>query len=145
MINPAKEPWVYVQSRYQPCQARAGRAFGRVWNQTDLFFPSKPGLLASYPDPLLTLGMRMTLSLMLLLECTGKPAGSLPLSTTKSILQSMFGCMLENILGGILQAYSECTSKHQSSIVNSIPSCRTGGCHWAQLGASWRACLGVYL
>jgi len=31
------------------------RDFGWVWNRTDLFFWSKPRLLAGYPDPLLTL------------------------------------------------------------------------------------------
>jgi hypothetical protein len=36
-------------------QASAGRAFGRFWNRTDTFLRSKPGPLAGYPDPLLTL------------------------------------------------------------------------------------------
>ena len=36
-------------------QQSAGRVFGRVWKQTDLFLWSKPGPLAGYPDPLLTL------------------------------------------------------------------------------------------
>ena len=35
-------------------QEAAGRVFGRFWNQTKPFFRSKPGLLAGYPDPLLT-------------------------------------------------------------------------------------------
>jgi len=33
----------------------AGRVFGRFWNRTDPFLRSKPGPLAGYPDPLLTL------------------------------------------------------------------------------------------
>ena len=33
----------------------AGRVFGRLWNPTDPFSRSKPGPLAGYPDPLLTL------------------------------------------------------------------------------------------
>ena len=37
-------------------QAAAGRVVGRCWNQTAPFFQSKPGPLAGYPDPLLTLG-----------------------------------------------------------------------------------------
>jgi len=36
-------------------QESAGRVFGRVRNRTDLFLWSKPGPLACYPDPLLTL------------------------------------------------------------------------------------------
>jgi len=36
-------------------QEAAGRVFGRVWNRTDPFLRSKPGLVAGYPDPLLTL------------------------------------------------------------------------------------------
>jgi hypothetical protein len=36
-------------------QESAGRVFGRFWNRTDPFLPSKPGQLAGYPDPLLTL------------------------------------------------------------------------------------------
>jgi len=39
------------------CQESAGQAFGRVWNRTDLFLRSKPGPLAGYLDPLLTLAM----------------------------------------------------------------------------------------
>jgi hypothetical protein len=38
-------------------QESAGRVFGRFWNRTDPFLRSKPGPLASYPDPLLTLGI----------------------------------------------------------------------------------------
>jgi len=34
----------------------AGRVFGWFGNRTDLFVQSKPGPLAGYPDPLLTLG-----------------------------------------------------------------------------------------
>jgi len=34
-----------------------GRVFGWVWNQTDQFQRSKPGLLAGYPDQLLTWGV----------------------------------------------------------------------------------------
>jgi hypothetical protein len=43
-----------------PCLARqesAGRVFGWFWNRTDPLLPSKPGPLAGYPDPLLTLPM----------------------------------------------------------------------------------------
>jgi len=36
-------------------QESAGRVSGRVWNRTDPFLRSKPGPLAGYPDPLLTL------------------------------------------------------------------------------------------
>ena len=35
-------------------QESAGRVFGQVWNRTDQFLRSKPGPLAGYPDPLLT-------------------------------------------------------------------------------------------
>jgi len=33
------------------------RVFGRIWNRTKPFHRSKPGPLAGYPDPLLTLAM----------------------------------------------------------------------------------------
>jgi len=36
-------------------QESACRGFGRVCNRTDPFMRSKPGPLAGYPDPLLTL------------------------------------------------------------------------------------------
>jgi hypothetical protein len=36
-------------------QESAGRVSGRFWNRTDPFLRSKPGLLAGYPDPLLTI------------------------------------------------------------------------------------------
>jgi len=38
-------------------QESAGRVFGRFWNRTDPFLRSKPGPLAGYPDPLLTLAI----------------------------------------------------------------------------------------
>jgi len=37
------------------CQVALGRVVDWVWNQTKPFFRSKPGPLAGYPDPLLTL------------------------------------------------------------------------------------------
>ena len=55
IFNPAKKPWVYVRSGYQPRQDRAVRFFGPVWNRTEPFTQYKPRLLAGYPDPLLTL------------------------------------------------------------------------------------------
>ena len=55
MINPAKKPRFYVRSGLQPRQDRAVRFFGRVWNRTEPNRRSKPGPLAGYPDPLLTL------------------------------------------------------------------------------------------
>jgi len=36
-------------------QDSAGRVSGRFWNRTNQFLRSKPGPLAGYPDPLLTL------------------------------------------------------------------------------------------
>jgi len=36
-------------------QDSAGRDSGRFWNRTDPFLRAKPGPLAGYPDPLLTL------------------------------------------------------------------------------------------
>jgi hypothetical protein len=36
-------------------QEAPGRVFARFWNRTEAFFRSKPGPLAGYPDPLLTL------------------------------------------------------------------------------------------
>ena len=47
MINLAKQPQVYVWSRYQPRQDRAVQFFGRVWNQTKPFFQSKPWPVAN--------------------------------------------------------------------------------------------------
>jgi len=38
-------------------QESAGLVFGRFWNRTDPFLRSKPGPLAGYPDPLLTLAL----------------------------------------------------------------------------------------
>jgi len=43
MWNQANKLRVYVRSGYQPCQDRVVRFFGWVWNQTKLFFLSKPG------------------------------------------------------------------------------------------------------
>jgi hypothetical protein len=39
-------------------QEAPGWVFGRFWNRTEPFFRSKPGPLAGYPDPLLTLTMK---------------------------------------------------------------------------------------
>jgi len=36
-------------------QESEGRVFERVWNRTDLFLQFKPGPLAGYPHPLVTL------------------------------------------------------------------------------------------
>jgi len=42
-------------------QEAAGGVFGRFWNQTELFFWSKPAPLAGYPDPLLPLPLTLIL------------------------------------------------------------------------------------
>jgi len=39
-------------------QEAPGQVVGRVWNRTELLFRSKPGQLAGYLDPLLTLAER---------------------------------------------------------------------------------------
>jgi len=59
-INPAKKPWVYVWSGYQPCHDREVWFFGWVWIWTEPCSRSQPGPLAGYPDPLLTLDMADT-------------------------------------------------------------------------------------
>jgi hypothetical protein len=38
-------------------EGAARRVFGWFWNRTEPLFWSESGLLAGYPDPLLTLGM----------------------------------------------------------------------------------------
>jgi len=53
-FNPAKKQRVYVRSRSQTRQDKAGRVFGRVWNQTEPNCQSILGPLAGYPDPLLS-------------------------------------------------------------------------------------------
>ena len=47
LIDPAKNPWVYVRSSYQPCKDIAVRFFGRVRNWTEPSFQSKPGPVAN--------------------------------------------------------------------------------------------------
>jgi len=44
-------------------QEAVGRVFGRFWNRTETFFRSKPGPLAGYLDPLLTLVLGFPLEL----------------------------------------------------------------------------------
>ena len=53
--NLAKYPRFYVRAGQQPARPNAVRVFGRVWNRTEPNRWSKPGPLAGYPDPLLTL------------------------------------------------------------------------------------------
>jgi len=40
-------------------QELADRVSGRIWNWTDPFLRSKPGPLAGYPDPLLSVGVNL--------------------------------------------------------------------------------------
>ena len=53
--NPAKYPRLYVRAGEQPAKTKAVRVFGRFWNRSEPNRRSKPGPLAGYPDPLLTL------------------------------------------------------------------------------------------
>jgi hypothetical protein len=50
-----RNPQVYRSGCGLAHQESAGGVFGCVCNQTDAFLGSKPGPLADYPDPLLTL------------------------------------------------------------------------------------------
>jgi len=40
------------------CKESEAQVFGQVWNRTDTFLQSKPGLLAGHPDSLLTSSIR---------------------------------------------------------------------------------------
>jgi len=53
--NPAKYPRFNVRSGWQPQQDKVGLLFGWVWIRMEPVIRSKPGLLAGYLDPLLTL------------------------------------------------------------------------------------------
>jgi len=54
-FQPGQKPTVICPVRVTTRQDIAGRVFGRVWNRTEPIIRSKPGPLAGYPDPLLTL------------------------------------------------------------------------------------------
>jgi len=51
-------------------QESGSQVFGRLWNQTDPFLWSKPGPLAGYPDPLLSLA-QLDVSGFSLCHCVG--------------------------------------------------------------------------
>jgi hypothetical protein len=53
--NPAKNPWVAVRFGSHPRHDKARRDFGGFWNRAEPNGGPKPGSLAGYPDPLLTL------------------------------------------------------------------------------------------
>jgi len=108
MMNPAKKLCVYVRSGYQPRQDRVVQFFGRVLNRTEPFFRSKPGPLAGYPDPLLTLSRSASLcspdhSVQVYLQirtittskCISKLARSRPRSVSLSSLDRHFQAHLE--------------------------------------------------
>jgi len=56
-FNLAKKPRVYVRSGQQPHQDQEGQVFARIWNRTEPFSQSKPGLPAGYPDLLVILAV----------------------------------------------------------------------------------------
>jgi hypothetical protein len=55
LCKPGKDPRLTGIGQDLAHQEAAGQVFGRYWNRTKPFFRSKPGPLAGYPDPLLTL------------------------------------------------------------------------------------------
>ena len=55
LVKPGETCWLTGTSQDLAHQQSAGQDFGRVWKRTDPFLRSKPGLLAGYPNPLLTL------------------------------------------------------------------------------------------
>jgi len=79
-------------------QESAGRVFGRFWNRTDPFLRSKPGPLAGYPDPLLTLHKkhiynlrRFELCHTLHVKMPSQPCMIQSISTTTTSAFSTFG------------------------------------------------------
>ena len=60
LAKPGKTSGLTGTGQGLACQDAAGWVSGRFWNRTELFFRSKPGPLAGYPDPLLTLGWTCT-------------------------------------------------------------------------------------
>jgi hypothetical protein len=83
-------------------QESAGRVFGRVWNQTDLFLGSKPGPLGGYPDPLLTLATmswRCFMMRMLRLKClqSGSSALFIAFLNRMSMMESLLWTRLKSL------------------------------------------------
>jgi len=58
----------------------------------------------------------------------------MPSSAIGSVLESMPGSVLENVLG-YLGEYSECTWESLESLLGSISQSRLGVCHREQFGA----------
>jgi hypothetical protein len=54
LAKPGETRWLTGTGPGLARQESAARVFGRFWNRTDLFLRSKPGPLAGYPDPLVT-------------------------------------------------------------------------------------------
>jgi hypothetical protein len=77
-------------------------------------------------------------------ERTVKHAGSVPSSAIGTVLESMPGSVPRLYSEVWLGAYLECTWDHLESYLGSVWSSRLAVCHRVQLGASLRACLGVY-
>lgn len=77
----------------------------------------------------------------------------MPSSATVSVLESMPKRVLENIVGGVLEAfweaylgaYSDCTLEHLESLLGSVYSSRMEMCHEVQLGEYLRVFSGVCL
>ena len=55
LAKPSETPRLMGTGPGLNCEESADWGFGWLWNQTDTFFRSKPGPLAGYPDPFLTL------------------------------------------------------------------------------------------
>jgi hypothetical protein len=76
------------------CQESAGRVFGRFWNRTDLFFWSKPGPLAGYLDPLLTLPIiHLSLKLSVKLHKAGEPLTHSAILFLPFFISTHFNCI----------------------------------------------------
>ena len=65
-------------------------------------------------------GACLTASWELVWERTVKQAGCVPSSAIKSVLESMPGSVLENVLGVYLGAYSECSWEHLVSLFGGV-------------------------
>jgi len=101
----------------------SGSGFGRVWNRTDPFLQSKPGPLAGYPDPLLTLAAPAPTTFGEVMECLD----SILRSSQMRQITSQPGCSHIRLDSGNTQpdygiaGFAPAMEAHSSPIQNSKP------------------------
>ena len=106
-------------------QESAGRVFWQFWNWTDPFLRCKPGTLAGYPDPLLTLTTTQWRQLQVSLNTTRHAENKWSVADRQRV-NVRLGCVIDEVTLLKRKIFNESLQHHEQLLLPDIWTKATG-------------------